>query len=489
MSLPNTRRFYIDGKWTDAADHLQLDVVNPANGRIATTVSVATGDDVAAAVAAACRALPGLATTDTVARRDMLIRIKAAYEARIEDVAQALVVELGVPIDLARNGQAAAVLGKIDAFIAAMDEVKLTERLANGDRVLRQPVGVVALIAPWNWPIHQIILKVGAALAAGCPMILKPSETTPMSATIFAEVMDAAGLPPGAFNMVHGDGAGTGAALCDHPDVAMISFTGSTAAGASIARSAAAGFKRVALELGGKSACLVFADVDLDAALPAILRKAFNNSGQNCNAPTRILIERPVYAAAIDAVRRASGEWRIGRPDQPGRHIGPVANARQHAHVRAMIASGIAAGARLVVGGLNVSDGFADGYFVEPTVLADVHNDMQVARQEIFGPVIVLIPFDSDDEALRIANDSDYGLAAYVYTADPARADRMIRNLDAGMVLVNGADIKPGSPFGGVKRSGMGREGGIFGIDEFLEVKLVAEPQGPPAAPASPPNR
>ncbi|WP_424990599.1 aldehyde dehydrogenase family protein [Fluviibacterium sp. S390] len=473
--LCDPRRFYIDGKWIEAADRAQREVVNPATGEVVTTVGLATAADVDLAVAAAKRALRAAASTTMADRKAMLMRLRAAYKLRIEDIAQALVLELGAPIDLSRNGQAAAVLGKIDAFIDATDSIRLTEKLGNGDRLLRQPVGVAALIAPWNWPIHQIILKVAAALAAGCPMVLKPSEETPISATIFAEVMAAADLPAGMFNMIHGDGAGAGSALCSHPDVAMISFTGSTAAGANIARAAAEGFKRVALELGGKSACLVFADTDLDTAFATILRKAFNNSGQNCNAPTRILVERSVYAQAIDAVQRAAQSWTIGAPDQPGPHIGPVANARQHAHVRAMISSGLESGARLVTGGLDVPKKLSEGFFVQPTVLADARNDMPVAVQEIFGPVIVLIPFEDETDALQIANDSDYGLAAYVYSNDRDRAERLIEALEAGMVLVNGGDISPGSPFGGVKRSGIGREGGTFGIEEFMEVKLVAE--------------
>lgn len=481
IHLCDPRRFYIGGVWIDAADREQRDVVNPATGQVVTTVGLATADDVDLAVAAAKLALRTASATTMADRRAMLERLRAAYEARIEDIAQALVLELGAPIDLSRNGQAAAVLGKIDAFIEATDSIKLTERLANGDRVLRQPVGVAALIAPWNWPIHQIVLKVAAALAAGCPMVLKPSEETPISATIFAEVMADADVPEGMFNMIHGDGAGAGAALCRHPDVAMISFTGSTAAGATIARTAAEGFKRVALELGGKSACLVFADADLDAAFATILRKAFNNSGQNCNAPTRILVERTAYDDAIVAARNAAEAWTIGAPDRPGSHIGPVANRRQHGHVRAMIASGLGSGARLVTGGLDLPEGFSQGYFVQPTILADVRNDMPVAVQEIFGPVIVMIPFEDEADALRIANDSEYGLAAYVYSSDLDRAERMIEGLDAGMVLVNGGDIAPGSPFGGVKRSGMGREGGTFGIEEFMEIKLVAEIRPNPA--------
>ncbi|WP_198671144.1 aldehyde dehydrogenase family protein [Oceanibium sediminis] len=477
MTLPDTRRFYIDGAWVDASDRTTQDVINPATGAVVTRVALATAADVDLAVAAAKRALRTCAATTMAERKAMLLRLRDAYQARIDDIAAAITQELGAPKDLARNGQAAAVLGKIDAFIAAADHVQLNERLDTGQRILRQPVGVAALIAPWNWPLHQIILKVGAALAAGCPMVLKPSEMTPMSASIFAEVMAAADLPRGMFNIIHGDGAGAGAPLCAHPDVAMISFTGSTAAGEAIARAAAPGFKRVALELGGKSACLVFSDADLEAAMTAILKKAFNNSGQNCNAPTRILVERAAYEQAIAAARKVAETWSLGWPDQPGPHIGPVANARQYAHVRAMIESGIKCGARIVAGGLDVPQGFEKGCFVAPTILADVTNDMPVAVQEIFGPVVVMIPFEDEDDALSIANDSDYGLAAYVYTAARDRAERMIAGLDAGMVLVNGADIAPGSPFGGVKRSGIGREGGVFGIEEFMELKLVAEPQ------------
>lgn len=477
MTLPDMKKFYINGAWVDATDRRQLVVTNPATGERVTTVSLGNEADVELAVAAARRALPALAATEMAERRAMLQRIRSAFVARIDDFAQAIMLELGTPIDLARDGQAAGVLGKIDAFIEATEQVTLSETLTNGDRVLRQPAGVAALIAPWNWPLHQIMLKVGAALAAGCPMILKPSEVTPICATLLAEVMDAAELAPGVFNMIHGDGPVTGSALCGHRGVDLISFTGSTGAGRQIALAAADGVKRCALELGGKSACLIFADANLDAALGATLRKAFNNSGQNCNAPTRILVERSVYEDAVLVAAELAKGWKVGQPDQPGTHIGPVANARQHEHVRAMIQSGLDAGARLVAGGAKMPAGFEAGYFVQPTVLADVDNDMEVARTEIFGPVVVMIPFESEAEALAIANDSDYGLAAFAHTADAARAERLILNLEAGMVLVNGADIAPGSPFGGVKQSGLGREGGKFGIEEFMEVKLVAQPQ------------
>lgn len=473
---PTPQRFYIGGEWIDASDRDQIEVVDPATGQVVTTVSLATPEDVDRAVRAAGRARQGAAQTGMGERIAMLKRLRAAYEARIDDVAQAITLELGTPMDLARAGQAAGVLGKIDAFIEAAGRVQLVERLDTEDRILRQPVGVVALIAPWNWPIHQIVLKVGAALAAGCPMVLKPSEVTPLSATIFAEVMQAADLPAGMFNMIHGDGGGTGAALCAHPDVAMISFTGSTAAGARINAIAARDFKRVALELGGKSACLIFPDADLEATFGFVLKKAFNNSGQNCNAPTRILVHRAVYEQAITVARAMAARWTVGAPDRPGAHIGPVANARQHAHVRGMISDGLESGARLVIGGPDAPEGHDHGFFVRPTILADVTNDMAVARQEIFGPVIVIIPFEDDAEALRIANDNDYGLAAYVFSANEARCARLTAALDAGMVLVNGGDIAPGSPFGGVKRSGIGREGGTFGIEEFMEVKTIAEP-------------
>ncbi|HDR27549.1 aldehyde dehydrogenase family protein [Rhodovulum sp.] len=470
------RNFYIDGAWVAPRAGQPCEVIDPSTEEPFAVISLGGQADTDAAVAAARAAQPGWAATSKAERSDLLARILGLYKARAEDLAQAMSREMGAPIDFARTSQVGAGAWHIKGFIHALDMFEFDRPLgshAPGDRILMDPMGVIGMITPWNWPMNQITLKVIPALATGCTMVLKPSEIAPLSAMIFAEILHEAGVPPGVFNLVNGDGAGVGTQLSGHPDIDMISFTGSTRAGIAISKNAADTLKRVHLELGGKGANLIFADADEQAVQRGVLH-CFQNSGQSCNAPTRMLVERAVYDAAVETARAVAETMEVGPADREGRHIGPLVSATQFDKVQALIQTGIDEGARLVAGGLGRPDGFNRGYFVRPTVFADVTNDMTIAREEIFGPVLSIIPFDSEEEAVTIANDTEYGLTNYVQSQDGARCNRLARRLRAGMVEMNGASRGVGSPFGGVKRSGNGREGGIWGLEEFCEVKAVS---------------
>jgi aldehyde dehydrogenase (NAD+) len=384
--------------------------------------------------------------------------------------------EMGAPIAMAKAAQAGSGIGHIKSFIRAFKAFELDRELgphAPTDRILLEPIGVCGLITPWNWPMNQVTLKVIPALAAGCTMVLKPSEIAPLSSLLFAEFIDEAGFPAGVFNLVNGDGVGVGTQLSGHPDVDMISFTGSTRAGTAISKNAADTIKRVSLELGGKGANLVFADAD-DKAVTRGARHCFNNSGQSCNAPTRMLVERPIYDQAVESAAQAAEQTAVDIAAKDGRHIGPVVSEVQFDKIQALIEKGMAEGARLVAGGPGRPEGMNRGYFVRPTVFADVNNDMAIAREEIFGPVLSMIPFDSEEEAIEIANDTPYGLTNYVQTQDGAKANRVARRLRSGMVEMNGQSRGAGAPFGGYKQSGNGREGGVWGLEDFLEVKSVS---------------
>jgi len=364
----------------------------------------------------------------------------------------------------------------IKNFIRALKGFEFERRLgdhAPNDRILYEPIGVVGMITPWNWPMNQTVLKVIPALATGCTMVLKPSEIAPLSGMLFAEILDEAGVPAGVFNLVNGDGPGVGTQLSGHPDVDMISFTGSTRAGILIQKNAADTIKRVALELGGKGANIVFADADEKAVKRGVLH-CMNNSGQSCNAPTRMLVQREIYDRAIEIAAETAGKLTVGPSAEPGRHMGPVVSRAQWDKIQGLIEKGVEEGARLVAGGPGLPEGVNRGYYVRPTVFADVNNDMTIARQEIFGPVLSIIPFDSEDEAVAIANDTPYGLTDYVQTQDHAKAIRVARQLRAGMVEMNGQSRAAGAPFGGYKQSGNGREGGMWGLEEFCEVKAVS---------------
>ncbi|MGF7005719.1 aldehyde dehydrogenase family protein [Aminobacter sp. BE322] len=469
--------FFIDGKWVAPAVAREFAVINPADEQPFAVISLGSAADVDKAVAAAQRAFPAWSATSRAERIGYLEKLLAAYRRRMRDMAEAISAEMGAPIKLALDSQAACGAGHIESFIEVLGEFEFEEPLNATnpqERIVREPIGVCGLITPWNWPMNQVTLKVVPALAAGCTVVLKPSEIAPMSSIVFAEMMEEAGFPAGVFNMVNGDGPTVGEAMSRHTGIDMMSFTGSTRAGTAVTRAAAETVKRVALELGGKSPNIVFADVDLEDAVTRGLAHCFENTGQSCNAPTRMLVQRPVYDKAVDIAARYTATVRVGQPAEDGDHIGPLSSDVQFDKVQGMIEAGIKEGARLVAGGLGRPEGFNRGYFVRPTVFADVNNDMRIAREEVFGPVLAMIPFETEEEAIAIANDTPYGLSAYVQSADKARAQRVARKLRAGMVQINGTDRPYGSPFGGYKQSGLGREGGKWGLEDFLEVKAIS---------------
>ena len=470
------RKFYIGGQWVLARSGMTHTMINPSTEQPIGTVALAGAGDVDAAVAAAHAAFPGWAATDPADRIALIERMQVIYAARSEEMAKAISDEMGAPMELARTRQAPAALRHMTNFLEAMKHFEPVRPLgphAPGDRILLEPIGAVGLITPWNWPMSQVALKVIPALLAGCTMVLKPSEFAPLSSQLLAEIIDEAGAPAGVFNLVQGDGQTAGARLVAHPDVTMISFTGSTRAGRSVIIGAAGNFKRVALELGGKGANLIFADAD-DQAVERGVRQCFMNSGQSCNAPTRMLVERPAYAQAVETARQVAEATMVGLSSDEGGHIGPVVSARQYEQIQALIEAGIGEGARLVAGGCGRPAGFNSGYFVRPTVFADVSNEMRIAREEIFGPVLSIIPFEDEEDAVRIANDTPYGLTNYVQSGDGERRKRMARRLQSGMVEMNGQPRGAGSPFGGVRHSGGAREGGIWGLEEFMVVKSVS---------------
>ena len=476
-NLDQKTDFYIDGAWRAPIDARTIEVINPANEKPYAVISAGSSQDIDLAVAAARKAFPSWSETPAEERIGYIRRLVEIYETRLEEMAKAISLEMGAPITLARESQAAAGLSHTKAFIAAFENFEFEEILSPkhpNQTVVREPIGVCGLITPWNWPMNQIALKVIPALAVGCTVILKPSEIAPMSAMLFAEFVDQAGFPKGVFNLVNGEGTVVGEALSQHADVDMMSFTGSTRAGTAVSRAAAATVKRVSLELGGKSPNIVFADADLEKAMSRSLAHCFENTGQSCNAPTRMLVERSVYDKAVEIAKKVTAGTKVGDPAKEGDHIGPLSSSIQFEKVQQLIQKGIDEGARLVAGGTGRPDGFTEGDFVKPTVFADVNNDMTIAREEIFGPVLAMIPFETEEEAIAIANDTPYGLAAYIQTGSLERAKRVARKLRAGMVQINGTSRAPGSPFGGYKQSGNGREGGKWGLEDFMEVKLIS---------------
>ena len=470
------REFYIDGKWVAALEAKDCPVIDPSTEEVCAVISLGSETDTDRAVAAAKAAFPAWAATPTVERRRLVEGILEQYERRKEEMAQAISLEMGAPIDMSRNDQAPCLPWHLKNFLKAFDHVEWVRPLgphAPDTMIAMEPIGVVGLITPWNWPMNQVTLKVIPALLAGCTCVLKPSEESPLSSMLFAEFCHDAGVPPGVFNLVNGDGAGVGTRLSSHPDVEMISFTGSTRAGRAISKAAAETLKRVTLELGGKGANLVFADADARAVERGV-RHMMNNSGQSCNAPSRMLVERGFYDRAVEIAAEVANGIKVGPASQPGKHIGPVVNKRQWDQIQGYIQKGIDEGARLVAGGLGLPEGMNKGYYVRPTIFADVKPGMTIEREEIFGPVMCMIPFDSEEDAVRIANDTPYGLTNYVQSADGARRNRLARQLRAGMVEMNGKSRGAGAPFGGVKASGRAREGGVWGIEEFLEVKAIS---------------
>ena len=468
------RDFYIDGTWVRPETPNDLDVIDPATEEPCAIISLGTKADVDKAVAAARRAFPGWAATPLETRIALAEKLGAVMARRIGELGEAISLEMGAPIDFASNDQAGCGPWHLGGFLDAVRNFEWEEPFARGQVIVREPIGVCGLITPWNWPINQIALKVIPALLTGCTCVLKPSEIAPLSAMLFAEFVDEAGYPAGVFNLVNGDGPGVGEAMSHHPGIDMMSFTGSTRAGALVTKGSADTVKRVTLELGGKSPNIIFADADLQRSVRSGVRNCMENTGQSCNAPTRMLVENSVYDEVVDIAKTTAEAVKVGDPRQGGDHIGPLVSGAQFDKVQGLIETGIAEGARLVAGGMGRPDGFNRGYFVRPTVFADVNNDMTIAREEVFGPVLVMIPFEGEDEAVEIANDTPYGLAAYLSTSDAEKGRRVARKLRAGMVRVNGGGLGAGHPFGGYKQSGNGREGGKWGIEDFLETKIVS---------------
>jgi len=466
-------KFYIDGEWVTPQSAETMPVLNPANAQQVAEVALGNEADVDRAVAAAQSAFNSFSLTSKSERLDLLRRIREVSERRFEELAQAMRLEMGAPITMAREAQADAAIGHLDGFISALEKLEEREDFDNGEVLLREPIGVCGLITPWNWPINQVVLKVLPVIATGCACILKPSEHTPVSAMLYAEILDEAGVPAGVFNLVNGVGPVVGSALSKHPDVQMMSFTGSTRAGTAVTRDASDTVKRVTLELGGKSPNLVFADCDLEERVTQSVAECMFNTGQSCDAPTRLLVEKSCYDEVVEIARRATLETGVDDPEKEGDHIGPLFDQIQFDRVQAMIQVGIEEGANLIAGGLGRPEGFSSGWYVRPTIFADANNTMRIAREEIFGPVLTIIPFETEEEAIEIANDTPYGLAAYVQTGDANRAARLSRALRAGAVHFNGGAYEYGSPFGGYKASGNGREGGDMGLEDFLETKMV----------------
>ena len=477
--MSNLGKYYINGEWVMPISQETMAVINPADESEIGSIVLASEADVNLAVAAANSAFKSYSQTSKLERLELLENLLEISKKRLPDLAKVISMEMGAPMTMSLDLQADAAVGHLEGYIEALKNQPERETLSNGDIQLREPVGVCGLITPWNWPVNQIALKALPALAAGCTCVLKPSEFTPLSSVMYTEMIHEAGFPAGVYNMVQGDGPLAGATLSKHPDIAMMSFTGSTRAGSAVSKDSADSIKRVALELGGKSPNIVFADCDedLEERITASVEECYLNTGQSCDAPTRLLVERSCYDKVIEIAKRAGEEAKVGDPALEGGHLGPLVSDIQFGRVQAMIEKGMNEGATVLVGGLGKPDGYDKGYWVRPTIFADAHNKMAIAQQEIFGPVLTIIPFDSEEEAIEIANDTPYGLAAYMQTGDMGRAERVASKLRAGMVHINGGGFNYGSPFGGYKQSGNGREGGVLGIEDFQEVKTLHYPE------------
>ena len=464
-------KFYIDGKWVDPIAPKSLDVINPATEEVCGHVSAGTAADVDAAVKAAQKAFVTYSQTSREDRIDLLERIQAEYQKRFGDIANAITEEMGAPASLAQRAQAPIGIAHIATGIAVLKNFQFEED-RGPTRIVKEPIGVCGLITPWNWPINQIACKVVPALATGCTMVLKPSEESPFSAYLWAEVMHAAGVPAGVFNLINGTGAEVGAAISSHPGIDMVSFTGSTRAGIEVAKAAATTVKRVAQELGGKSPNIILEDADLPTAVGGGVKHVMQNSGQSCNAPTRMLVPAGKMDEAIVIAREAAESTTVGDPNGNAQ-LGPVVNKVQWEKIQRLIQAGIDEGATLVAGGAGRPEGLDKGYYVKPTVFANVTNEMTVAKEEIFGPVVSILGYDTVDEAIHVGNDTEYGLAAYISGTDMAKVRDVASKLRAGQVSINGGGGDMMAPFGGYKMSGNGREWGDFGFTEYLEVKAV----------------
>ena len=464
-------RFYIDGQWVQPAGRSTIEVINPATEEVAGHVLAGTAEDVDAAAKAARRAFPAYAALSLEERVEILERIIAGYKARYADIAAAVTEEMGAPAKLSMQAQAGAGMAHLQTALAVLKGYKFEEP-RGPTLIVKEPIGVVGMITPWNWPMNQVMTKLAPALAVGCTVVLKPSEVAPFSAHIVAEILHDAGLPPGVFNLVDGDGPTVGAAISSHPEIDMVSFTGSTRAGIEVAKAAAPTVKRVAQELGGKSPNIVLEDADLSQAVTRGVRSVMNNSGQSCNAPTRMLVPREKMEEVVAIARKAAEATTVGDPNTDVT-IGPVVSEAQWNKVQRLIQTGIEEGATLVAGGTGRPEGVNRGYFVKPTVFSDVTPEMTIAREEIFGPVLSILAYDDVDQAVHIANDTEYGLAAYVQGSDLGKVREVASRLRAGQVSLNGAGGDFMAPFGGYKQSGNGREWGDYAFHEFLETKAV----------------
>ena len=472
--MENYKKFYINGEWVAPEGGTDFDVIHPGNEEKIATIAMGTKADVDKAVDAAKQAFRSWQFSTIDERIALLERMIKAYEARAEEFVKIMPEEMGTTLSFSREVQMPVGTGHLEAAIEALHH-HVFERpsLRGGSTLVDEPVGVVGMITPWNWPVNQIIIKVAPAIAAGCTMVLKPSEYSPLSSIMLAEIIDDAGCPPGVFNLVNGDGLEVGEAISTHPDIDMVSFTGSTRAGKAITKAAADTIKRVTLELGGKSPNLLFADADLAQAAKISVDACFINNGQSCDAASRLLVEKSVYDEVVDLVTDVVQNTAVGDPLVEGDHIGPVVNKKQFDHVQSLIQAGIDDGATLAVGGPGLPAGFNKGYYVRPTLFTDVTNDMNIARQEVFGPVLAILPFETEEEAVEIANDTVYGLSAFIQSTDQERIKRVSRQLRAGVVNVNGAAADYDVPFGGYKQSGNGREAGPIGLHDYLETKAI----------------
>ena len=472
----NKKQFYINGDWVDPVNPNDLDVINPSTEEVCAVISLGSKEDTNKAVKAAKSAFTTWKDTSKKERIDLLEKLLEIYKKRSGEMADAISLEMGAPMDWSTDVQTASGQSHLEDFILRLKEFNFDRKFNenSNNRICYEPIGVCGLITPWNWPINQIALKVVPAFATGCTMILKPSEIAPLSAMLFAEMIDEAGFPPGVFNLVNGDGVGVGTDISSHPDIDLVSFTGSTRAGRLISKNAAETIKKVCLELGGKGGNIVFADSYPNAVRDGI-RNVMSNSGQSCDAPTRMLVEKSIYDRAVKEAADEANLIKVDQSNKKGDHIGPVVSKIQYDKIISLIQSGIDEGATLAAGGPDLPNGMNKGYFIKPTIFTDVKNDMRIAKEEIFGPVLSIIPFETEEEAIKIVNDTEYGLGNYLQTEDKEKAKRVSRRLNAGIIYVNGVAPDAGTPFGGFKQSGNGREGGVWGLEEYLEVKTVTD--------------
>jgi len=468
------RKFFINGKWIEPAKKNDFEVINPSNEEVCAIISLGSKEDVDKATKSAKIAFESWKETSKEDRIKLLEKLLAVYKKRFKEMTEAISMEMGAPMDWSSNVQNASGQAHLEDFILRLKNFNFDEQFdsKSNNHICYEPIGVCGLITPWNWPINQIALKVVPALATGCTMILKPSEIAPLSGMLFAEMIDEAGFPQGVFNLINGDGAGVGTILSGHPDIDMVSFTGSTRAGRLISKNAADTIKRVCLELGGKGGNIVFADSYPEAVRDGI-RNVMSNSGQSCDAPTRMLVEKSIYQRAVNEAVDEANKINVDVASKKGDHIGPVVSKIQYDKIINLIHSGIKEGATLAAGGPELPNNLNKGYFIKPTIFTDVSNDMTIAKEEIFGPVLSIIPFETEDEAVKIVNDTSYGLGNYLQTEDKEKAHRVARKLRSGCVYINGKGADPGTPFGGYRQSGNGREGGVWGLEEYLEVKTV----------------